>query len=335
MTFNKLVTTSVFGLIASAGAAMASDCGSVSIAEMNWASAELMANVDAIILEEGYGCDVELIPGATTTTFASMNEKGQPDVAPELWANAVATPLAAAKEEGSLLSLNAGPITGLGEGWWVTKKFTEDHPELDTVEKVLAHPELFPYVEDDSKGAFMGCPAGWGCQLINANLFRAFDMEAQGWTLVDPGSAAGLDGSIAKAAERDEPFFGYYWSPTSIIGKYNLQMLPFEAEYAGDDNWNGCIALAEQDCADPKPSAWIQSVVETIVTDDFIEKAGPAADYFKARVFPGEVMNGMLVYMTENQASGKDAAYEFLETQGDIWMQWVSAEVAEKVKAGL
>jgi len=32
---------------------------------------------------------VELVPGATMTSFASMNEKGQPDVAPELWINAV------------------------------------------------------------------------------------------------------------------------------------------------------------------------------------------------------------------------------------------------------
>ncbi|MEN8832303.1 glycine betaine ABC transporter substrate-binding protein [Pacificibacter sp.] len=335
MKFNKLVATSAFGLIASAGAAMASDCGSVSIAEMNWASAELMANVDALILEEGYGCDVELIPGATQTTFASMSEKGQPDIAPELWINAVATALTAAKEEGTLVALNDGPITGLGEGWWITSKFKADHPDLDTVEKILDHPELFPYQEDESKGAFMGCPAGWGCQLINANQFRAFDMEEKGWVLVDPGSAAGLDGSIAKAVERDENWFGYYWSPTSVVGKYSLQMVPFETEYAGDDNWNNCVSLAEQDCEDPKPTSWIESAVESVVTDDFLEKSGPAADYFKARVFPGEVMNAMLVYMSENQATGKDAAYEFLETQPEVWTQWVPADVAEKVKAGL
>ena len=28
---------------------------------MNWASAELMANVDKIILEKGYDCEVELV----------------------------------------------------------------------------------------------------------------------------------------------------------------------------------------------------------------------------------------------------------------------------------
>ena len=56
-------------------------CGKVKIAEMNWASAELMANVDKIILEKGYGCEVEMVAGATMPTFTSMNEKGSPDVA--------------------------------------------------------------------------------------------------------------------------------------------------------------------------------------------------------------------------------------------------------------
>ena len=68
-------------------------CGTVSIAEMNWASAQLLANVDKIILSKGYGCDVNIVPGDTMPTFTSMNEKGVPDVAGEMWINAVAIPL--------------------------------------------------------------------------------------------------------------------------------------------------------------------------------------------------------------------------------------------------
>ena len=50
-------------------------------------------------------------------------------------------------------------------------------------------------------------------------MFRAFDIEAKGWTLVDPGSAVGLDRSSAKAGDRGENWFGYYWSPTARVGK--------------------------------------------------------------------------------------------------------------------
>merc|ERR1712224_203439 len=146
-------------------------CGKVTIAEMNWASAELMANVDKIILENGYGCEVELVGGATMPTFTSMNEKGAPDVAPELWANAVAVPLKKAMGENRLIVANKAPISGLGEGWWLSPYTAKKH-NLKTAADVIARPDLFPYAEDESKGAFVGCPAGWGCQLVNQNLFR-------------------------------------------------------------------------------------------------------------------------------------------------------------------
>lgn len=319
----------------SAPAASAADCGHVSIAEMNWASAELLANIDKIILENGYGCDVEKVPGATETTFASMNEKGEPDIAPELWVNAFRVPLDKALKEGRLHALNPSPITGLGEGWWVSESFAKAHPEIDTVEKMLKHPDLVPDAEDPSKGAFMGCPAGWGCQLNNANLFRAFKMEDKGWKLVDPGSAAGLDAAIAKAYNRKEPWFGYYWTPTAVVGKYHLHFLPFETKWAGKDNWDNCITKAEQDCADPKPTSWTKSAVDTVVTDKFFKAGGPAIGYLKQRVFPGDAMNAMLVYMADKQATGEDAAYYFLSNHEDIWTKWVPDEVAKKVKAAL
>ena len=203
-TFKKIILSAVIALgFTSFGGIANAACGKIVMADMNWASANLMANVDKVILEKGYGCEIELIVGATMPTFTSMNEKGAPDVAAEQWANAVAIPLAKAVAEGRLHIANKAPITGLGEGWWVTPGTLKRHPELKTALDILDHPELFPYAEDPSKGAFVGCPAGWGCQLANANLYRAFEMEKKGWVLVDPGSAAGLDGSIAKAAESD------------------------------------------------------------------------------------------------------------------------------------
>jgi len=335
------MSTPIKGIAAFAvGAALMSSaahaaCGDVQIAEWNWASGELMANVDAFILENGYDCNVELVPGATTTTFASMESKGQPDVASELWINAVRDPLVAAMDAGTLHSLNSGPITGLGEGWWVTPAFKEKHPELDTIVKIIERPDLFPDSEDPSKGALIGCPAGWGCQLATANLYRAFDMEAKGWKLVDPGSAAGLDGSMAKAAEGGDNWLGYYWSPTALIGKYNMQSVEWGVPFAGAENWDGCIVKPEQECADPKPSAWTASEVHTVITDDFKKRSSVAAEYLSKRVFPGEVMNGMLVYMADEQASGADATIEFLEKNEDLWTTWVSPEVAEKVKAAI
>ena len=334
----KLKTFLFSALLAFGMTSFANACGKLVIAEQNWASAELMANVDKIILEEGYGCDVELVPGATMPTFTSMNDKGTPDMNPEQWANAVYTPLKKAVSEKRLIIANKAPITGLGEGWWLNPAALEKHPELKgmTAVQILERPDLFPDKEDPSKGAFMGCPAGWGCQLANANLYRAFEMEKKGWKLIDPGSAAGLHGSIAKASDSGEPWFGYYWNPTSMVGKYNLQPVDFGVPFAGRDNWDNCITLAEQDCASPKPTAWTKSEVNSIVSANFAKTGGKdVLSYVEKRTYPGTVMNGMLVYMADNQAKGSDAAVEFLIKHEDVWTKWVSSDAAKKIKKSL
>ena len=91
---NIKLTTKVLGVIAAAfmlsTTSNAATCGKITIADMNWASASLMAHVDKAMLE-GMGCEVELVVGATMTTWASMDATGEPDVAPEVWANAMAT----------------------------------------------------------------------------------------------------------------------------------------------------------------------------------------------------------------------------------------------------
>lgn len=333
----KLMNKVAIGLalLLSANVAVAK-CGSFQMASMNWASAELMASVDKFILEEGYGCEVELVSGATTTTFASMDTKGQPDVAAELWVNALRVPLGKALKSGSLIIANPTPIAGVGEGWWIPPQTAKKHPELKTVLDVLDHPELFPDVEDSSKGAFVTCPAGWGCQLANANLFRAFDMANKGWKLVDPGSAAGLDGSMTKAVTRGENWFGYYWSPTAMIGKHGMVKLSFGVPFAGKDNWDGCIVKSEQECADPQPSAWTNSEVQTVVTKKFKKVAGRTVmKYLRKRTYPGDVMNQMLVYMGDNQADGEDATIEFLSQHEEVWKPWVSRKAAKKIRAAL
>ena len=323
---------------ASFGSVANAKCGKLVIAEQNWASAELMANVDKIILEKGYGCEVELIPGSTMPTFTSMNDKGTPDMNPEQWANAVYEPLKVAVSEKRIVVANKAPITGLGEGWWITPATVEKHPEIKgmTALEILEHPEWFPDKEDPSNGAFVGCPAGWGCQLANANLFEAFEMEKKGWKLIDPGSAAGLDGTISKASDSGNTWLGYYWNPTSMVGKYGLIPVDFGVPFAGRDNWDNCIMKPAGECTNPKKTAWTKSEVNSLITASFVKNGGKdAVKYVEKRTYTGDVMNGMLVYMADNQAKGSDAAVEFLKQHESLWSKWVSSSAKKKIKAGL
>ena len=332
---NIKFSTKVFGAVAAAfllsTTSNAASCGKITIADMNWASASLMAHVDKAILT-AMGCEVELVAGSTMPTFTSMNETGDPDVAPEVWANAFQDLVDSAVGAGRLHIGNAAPMSGLGEGWWVLPHTLDQHPELTTAEAILARPDLFPDKEDPSRGAFHGCPAGWGCQLANQALYEGFGMDALGWNLIDPGSAAGLDGSIAKHSEQGEHWFGYYWNPTSIIGKYDMRAVDM-GSWAGADNWDGCVALGNAGC---EASSWTASRVNTLLSDNMYYN-GPtgAMAYFEARTYPGTVMNAMLVWMEDTGGTGADAATEFLSSQGDTWKAWVSADVAASVEASL
>ena len=307
-------------------------CGSIVIAEMDWASAEFIANVDKIILEEGFGCEVELTPGATMTTFASMDSKGVPDVAPELWANAVQTPLKKAVSEDRMAIMNSAPISGAGEGWMIDSK-TANANNLKSLADVIARPDLFPHPEDPSKGGFVTCPSGWGCQIASNQLFKAFDMEAKGWMIVDSGSSAGLNGTIEKALTRNDSWFGYYWGPTVLASRAGLSLLDM-GPFAGDDNWDNCVM--DPECANPKPSGWVKSVVTTVVASSFMEKGSKVSQtYLAKRQFPAAVMDAMLKIKYNDQMEGAVIAAYFLENHPEVWSNWVPADVASKIKASL
>lgn len=322
----------LLGLIAVAPAAYAQeDCGSVSIAEMNWASAGLAAWVDKIILEEGYGCEVELVTGDTVPTFTSMNEKGEPAVAPELWVNAVKVPLDAAVDEGRIVIASEILTDGGVEGFWVPTKLAEEHG-IKTIEDALARPELFPGAEDASRGAFFNCPSGWACQIITQNQTRALDIESKGFDLVDSGSAAGLDGSIARAFNRDEGWLGYYWAPTAILGKYDMTRLELGVEN-DKEAWDNCTVV--NNCPDPELNEWPRSDVFTAVTKEFADTNAVTMDYLGKRAWSNATVNELLAWMGDNQATNEDGAWYFLENYEDIWTPWVSDEVATAVKAAL
>lgn len=318
------------GFAFSGGVAFAADCGNVTIASMNWQSAEVAANLDKLILEKGYGCAAEIVTGDTVPTLTSMAEKGQPDIAPEAWVSLQPEIVKQGLEGGKVVAGAKILSDGAVQGWWIPKYVADANPDLKTIPDLFKHPELFPSPEDKAKGAVFNGPQGWGGTVVTAQLFKAFGGEKAGFTLVDTGSAAGLDGSIAKAYEAKQPWVGYYWAPTSLLGKYEMVKLGFGAEYDAAE-WKRCTSVA--DCADPKPNAWQVDDVQTLVSKTFADRAGPAMDYLNKRAWTNDTVNKLIAWMTDNQATGEDGAKHFLKENEALWTGWVSPDVAEKVKA--
>ncbi len=313
--------------------ARAEGCGTISIAEMTWGSAAITAHIDRFILEKGYGCTVTLVPGDTMPTFASMNAEGRPDMAPEIWAASLQRPLDDALRDGRLVETARVLTDGGVEGWWIPRYISEAHPDIKTVQDALKHPELFPSPQDPAKGAVHTCPADWNCQIPTSNLYRALKGDDAGFQLIDSGSAAGLDGSIARAFAEKKGWLGYYWAPTAILGKYEMVKLSFGVAHDRAE-WNSCTAVP--DCSAPVVNGYPTTDVYTIVTRGFPEKAGPAAlAYVSKRQWDNQTVNGVLAHMDQTNGSREDAAHYFLKTFEPVWTTWVPADIAAKVKAAL
>lgn len=315
------------------GSAQAADCGDVTIASMNWQSAEVLASLDKFILNEGYGCNAEIIQGDTVPTITSMTEKGQPDIAPEGWVDLLPDVVNAGVADGKLVVASTVLTDGAVQGWWMPKYLADAHPDIKTIDDVLKHPELFPDPEDKSKGAIHNGPQGWGGTVVTAQFFKAYGGEAANFTLVDTGSAAGLDGSIAKAYERQEGWVGYYWAPTALLGKYEMVKVDYGVPFDAAE-WKRCNTVA--DCPDPKKNEWPRDTVQTLVTKAFSERAGDdVMTYLNKRAWSNDTVNKLMAWMTDNQASGDEGAKHFLEENGAIWKKWVSPEAAENIEAAL
>jgi glycine betaine/proline transport system substrate-binding protein len=312
--------------------ANASECGTVTIADMNWNSATLIANVDRFILEHGYGCDAELIPGDTMPTGTSMIEKGQPDVAPELWSNSLKDALDKGVEEKRLRYAGKALVDGGEEGFWIPAYLVKQYPEMKSIEGVKKHAKLFSHPEDKAKSAFYSCPAGWNCQISADNLFKAMDLADSGFDIIDPGSSAGLSGSIAKAYEREQAWFGYYWAPTAVLGKYDMVKVDFGSG-VNEEEFVNCTTQA--DCESPKTTMYPPSPVHTITTEEFASRSPAAYGYFTKRGFTNADMNQLLAWMEDNQADGEETMFHFLENYPQIWTAWVPQDVAKKVQSAL
>ena len=164
---------------------------------------------------------------------------------------------------------------------------------------------------------------------INTNLFRAYGL-GEVFNNFDPGSAEGLSGAIAKAYEREEPWFGYYWAPTAILGKYPMVMI----ELAGFDA-EGHACNTREECDTPHAGRYPPSAVLAVTTQAFADSHPEEFAFLGNISIPNDVMNAVLAWGEDNQAEGNEMAGYFMVKHEALWSSWLPADVAAKVKAAL
>ena len=295
------------------------DCGEVSITEMNWASNTVVTNVAKFIMEQGYGCEVTVVPSDTVPAVTSVAENGEPDIVTELWLNSAGEAYLQLEEQGKVERLGKVLDPGGVEGWWIPTYLAEEHPELTTIEGVLANPEL-------GGGRFTNCPSGWGCRVVSDNLIRALDLESSGIKVFNHGSGETLASSMASAVQNKEPWFGYYWGPTIPLGKYDMTRVDL-GEYKPEVHQRNQTQEAEN----PGVSEFPAATVLTAVTTDFKEREPEVAEMLSKLTFKTATMSSVLAWMDANNASGEEAAVYFLSNNSDEWSDWLNDSAKQKL----
>ena len=289
----------------------------VSITEMNWKSSQVVTEVAKFIMENGYGCKVTKVPSATVPAATSLAENNKPDIATEIWYNSA--PVYGELVEAGKVKNAANVLSDGGvEGWWIPRYLAEKHPELTTIEGVMANTKLVG-------NRFHNCPDGWGCRIANDNYVKAYDMVGN-IEIFNHGSGETLAASLASAYNKKEPWFGYYWAPTALLGKYDMVKVNVGAV---DMDAHACAQ--KKDCPNPRKSDFPAAPVVTGVTSSFAN-ANPAVFVLMTNVsFTNKQMGEVLAWQEANNASSEEAAVYFLSNYKNVWKNWLNDDAAKRL----
>ncbi|NMT62429.1 ABC transporter substrate-binding protein [Marinobacter orientalis] len=297
------------------------ECDEVSITEMGWASNAVVTGVAKFIMEQGYGCDVTVVPSDTVPAVTSVAENGEPDIVTELWLNSAGEAYLELEEQGKIERVAEVLDPGGVEGWWIPTYLAEEHPELTTIEGVMENPELVG-------NQFNNCPSGWGCRVVNDNLIEALDLESAGIEVFNHGSGETLASSMASAVQSEEPWFGYYWGPTVPLGKYDMTRVDL-GEYKPEVHTRN----QSQDTENPGVSDFPAATVLTSITTDFQDRQPEVAEMLSHMTFKTETMSQLLAWMDSNNASAEEAAVYYLSNNSDEWSSWLNDSARKRLAA--
>ncbi len=320
-----VITVSI--ILAGCGTA-AGEKPTIKISDLNWGSAHFQSEMAKIIIEEGYGYTVELVPGATIPLTQGLRT-GDIDIMLEGWyqnqKEAVDEGVAAGEIEMLGYLNNDNWQSGFVVPTYVIKGDSARGidpmaPGLKSVSDLgeAQYKELFANPENKSKGLILNGPPGWECEIVVPLQIEAYGLDDD-YDTMNAGSSEGLFASLKGAYDKGDPWIGYLWGPTWIAGALDLTLL--EEPAFDEDIWN-----EDYGCGWPSVDLFIAAHT------GFTDKAPDLAEMFGKWKLNTATLDEVLAYMSESGGEPEDAAIWFLKNRENIWTKFVTSDAAQKVK---
>jgi len=307
----------------------------VVFAGLNWESGMFSTEVLRYVLEKGYGCRTDAVPGNTVTMENALRQNDIQVIA-EQWAGR-STLWRKAEQAGEVFAVGE-TVKGADEGWWVPDYVIKGDPargiepmapDLKSVADLPRYKELFRDPEEPGKGRFYNCPSGWTCETVNSQKLKAYGL-LDSYTNFRTGAGPALDAAIGSAIRQGEPVLFYYWSPTPLMGRYPLIQLeepPFSPKA-----WE---TLTDPNHPEPIGSRSLPATISIGVSRDLHEQAPELIELFKRVDIPLPLLNRILAHMAEQRRAVAEERDLFFREQRAVWSQWLSADAAARIDAAL
>ena len=304
---------------------------------VNWESGEFLTAVMRELLERGYGCRTEVVPGNTITLEQALGADDVQIIAEE-WVSR-SDPWKKAEAAGRVVAVGH-PFTDATEGWYVpdylvhgdpARHIRPSAPNLSDVSQ-LRDPRfvaLFTDAEQPGKGRFLNCPSGWTCEGVNSAKLKAYGLSG---AYVDfrPGTGLAMDAAIVSTYALGQPMLFYAFAPSAIAGKLKIFKLrePAYSKACWDD-------LTSRDGAHRQGCAAPPAVIAYGVSRPYADRAPAIMAVLSRATFPLELVNANLVAIADKTATPTAQALAFLKARPDLWRNWVDPEAADRIEMSL
>lgn len=318
------------------------DCGGlmrpIVFGDLDWESAQVANWIARLVLEEGFGCATDAVPGTVVPIYQGA-VRGDVDVIMEVWTDNTPDLWTEAVRAGVVEEVGVA-FDDAVQGWFVPRYLVEGDPArgiapaapgLRSVFDLAGHWELFRDPERPNMGRFYNCVIGWQCELVNSVKLHAYGLLDR-FTDFRSGTGVALAASLEGAYRRGEPWVGYYWGPTWVLGELDLYMLeepPFDPEC-----WAEFTALVETPERAERACAYPASRAVVALGSRFKDEAPEGVRAFLSSYQGNSAMlSRALAHMRAEDAEPADAARRFLATERELWSAWLDEETAARVAA--
>ncbi len=322
----------VVSLVIGCGGTTEEEKPTIKLADTQFESLWIINAITEYIIEEGYDYPVEILTMTTPIAQVSLAQ-GDVDIWVELWQQNWTDNYNEEVGKGNIV--NGGEVYEGGPQFFVIPEWVHEEYDINTVEDMKDHADLFPDPEDASMGAFYNCIIGWQCEAINNVKLEAYGLDEY-YNIIAPGSSGALEAALAGPQKKGDAVFGYYWAPTALMGMYDWYVLE-EPDYDADV-WAQIIAAKDDESLRPLSEA---CAYETLPIDKgyhktFGDKAPDLKTMMDKMMVGLEALNRTAAWAKENEVQDwEEAAIWYLEEYESAWKTWVTTGAYNKIKDAL